>query len=183
MSRIGKLEIIVPADVTVSVGEDNTVTVKGPKDTLSRVIDKCITVNVEGNKIHLTPNNNENKTNALHGLYRQLINNMVIGVSKGFKKSLTINGVGYKVAKQGNKIVMGLGFSHPVEFEEVHGITLSCPSATEIVVEGADKELVGLVAAKIKAIRPVEPYHGYGIRYTGETVILKAGKAAKGGKK
>jgi len=183
MSRIGKLEIVIPAGVSVNVDGENLVTVTGPKATLSKNIDKCIEIKIEGDKIHLIPKNNENKTNAIHGLSRQLINNMVIGVKDGFKKSLTINGVGYKVAKQGNKIVMGLGLSHPVEVEEVKGITFSCPSATEIVVEGADKELVGQVAANIKALRKVEPYHGYGIRYTGETVVLKAGKAAKGGKK
>ena len=177
MSRIGKLPIAIPAGVTVEIA-NNVVTVKGPKDTLSQSYSANVTVEVKDNQILVTRNDETKDSNAKQGLYRQLINNMVIGVKDGFTKSLTVNGVGYKLAKQGNKLVMNLGMSHPVEIVEGKGITLEIPDNTTILVKGANKEQVGAVAAKIRATRPMEPYHGYGIHYTSEQVILKPGKAA-----
>ena len=176
MSRIGKLTIEIPAGVSVEV-KDNVVTVKGPKATLTREFFGNIGVEVKDNQVHVIRKDETTDSNAKQGLYRQLIHNMVVGVKDGFKKSLTVKGVGYKLNKQGKKLVMNLGFSHPVEFEEMDGITFEIPDNNTIIVNGADKELVGAVAAKLKAIRPVEPYHGYGIRYTNETVIMKAGKS------
>ena len=177
MSRIGKLPIAIPAGVTVEVNE-NVVTVKGAKDTLTQEFSKNVTVKVEENQVVVTRNDETTDSNAKQGLYRQLIQNMVTGVKEGFSKSLTVKGVGYKLNKQGNKLVMNLGLSHPVEVVEEAGITLEVPDNNTILVKGANKERVGAVAAQIKALRPVEPYHGYGIHYTNETVILKAGKAA-----
>lgn len=177
MSRIGKLPISIPAGVSVEV-KDNVVTVKGAKDTLSQKYSNNVSVEVKDNQIFVTRNDDTTDSNAKQGLYRQLINNMVVGVKDGFKKSLTVQGVGYKLAKQGNKLVMNLGLSHPVEFAEVEGITLDVPDNNTIIVKGANKELVGAIAAKIRALRPMEPYHGYGIHYTDEPVILKPGKSA-----
>lgn len=183
MSRIGKLPITIPAGVTVSVDAENVVTVSSNKGTLTQKVSKLIKVNVENNQVIVEKLAETNEANAMHGLYRTLINNMVIGVTEGFKKSLTVNGVGFKVAKQGNKLVMNLGLSHPVEVVEEDGVKLS-NNNNEIIVEGISKERVGAMASKIRAIRPVEPYHGYGIRYTDEKVSLKEGKSSgKGGKK
>ena len=177
MSRIGKLPIAIPAGVTVEIA-NNVVTVKGPKATLTQSYSANVTVEVKDNQVLVTRNDETKDSNAKQGLYRQLINNMVIGVKDGFSKSLTVNGVGYKLSKQGNKLVMNLGMSHPVEIVEEEGITLEIPDNTTILVKGANKEQVGAVAAKIRATRPMEPYHGYGIHYTSEQVILKPGKAA-----
>lgn len=177
MSRIGKLSIAIPAGVTVEVA-DLLVTVKGPKATLTQTVSKNVEVKVEGNEVHVIRKDETKDSNAKQGLYRQLIHNMVIGVKDGFKKSLVVKGVGYKVAKQGKELVMNLGLSHPVKFAEIEGITLEAPDANTIVVSGANKELVGEVAAKIRAVRPMEPYHGYGIHYSTEKVVLKPGKAA-----
>ena len=177
MSRIGKLPISIPAGVTVEVN-GNIVTVKGPKATLTQDFSSNVAVEVKENEVIIVRKDETKESNAMQGLYRQLINNMVVGVKDGFTKSLTVNGVGYKLAKQGNKLVMNLGLSHPVEFAEVPGITLEVPDNNTILVKGADKQLVGAIAAKIKALRPIEPYHGYGIHYTSEPVILKPGKAA-----
>ena len=183
MSRIGKLPITIPAGVTVSVDANNVVTVTSNKGTLTQEVNKVIKVNVENNQVIVEKLAETNQANAMHGLYRTLINNMVVGVTEGFKKSLTVNGVGFKVAKQGNKLVMNLGLSHPVEVIEEEGVKLSTNN-NEIIVEGINKERVGAMASKIRAIRPVEPYHGYGIRYTDEKVSLKEGKSSgKGGKK
>ena len=183
MSRIGKLPITIPAGVTVTVDAENVVTVSSSKGTLTQKVSKLIKVNVENNQVIVEKLAETTEANAMHGLYRTLINNMVIGVTAGFKKSLTVNGVGYKVAKQGNKLVMNLGLSHPVEVMEEDGVKLS-NNNNEIIVEGMSKERVGAMASKIRAIRPVEPYHGYGIRYTDEKVSLKEGKSSgKGGKK
>ncbi len=176
MSRIGKLPITILDGVTVNVN-GNTVTVKGPKDELSLTVSNNVEVKVEGNVVHVIRKDETTDSNAKQGLYRQLINNMVVGVKDGFKKQLVVHGVGYKVAKQGDKLVMNLGMSHPVEFSEIKGITLSV-DGNNVIVSGANKELVGEVAAKIRAIRPMEPYHGYGIHYATEKVILKPGKAA-----
>ena len=180
MSRIGKLPIAIPAGITVEV-DNNLVTVKGTKGTLSQEVSKNVTVKVEENQVWVVRNDETTDSNAKQGLYRQLINNMVVGLKDGFTKSLTVKGVGYKLAKQGNKLVMNLGLSHPVEVVEEDGITLETPDNNTILVKGANKERVGAVAAKIRAMRPMEPYHGYGIHYTSEPVILKAGKS--GGKK
>ena len=180
MSRIGKLPIAIPAGITVEV-DNNLVTVKGTKGTLSQEVSKNVTVKVEENQVWVVRNDETTDSNAKQGLYRQLINNMVVGLTTGFTKSLTVKGVGYKLNKQGNKLVMNLGLSHPVEVVEEDGITLETPDNNTILVKGANKERVGAVAAKIRAMRPMEPYHGYGIHYTSEPVILKAGKS--GGKK
>ena len=177
MSRIGKLPIAIPAGVTVEV-KGNIVTVNGPKGTLTQDYSKNVTVEVKDNQVAVIRNDETSDSNAKQGLYRQLINNMITGVKDGFTKSLTVHGVGYKLSKQGNKLVMNLGLSHPVEIVEEDGITLEVPDNTTILVKGADKQKVGAVAAKIRATRPMEPYHGYGIHYTSEPVILKPGKSA-----
>ena len=182
MSRIGKKAITIPAGVTVKFDNDKC-TVTGPLGTLTKRVEPKLTYKIDGEVLTVENNNTEAMYNAYHGLYRQIINNMVIGVTQGFKKSLTVNGVGFKVTKQGNKLVMNLGLSHPVEVMEEDGVKLS-NNNNEIIVEGISKERVGAMASKIRAIRPVEPYHGYGIRYTDETVSLKEGKSSgKGGKK
>lgn len=177
MSRIGKKPIVIPAGVSVTIA-NNDITVKGPKGTLNRTIDKGIAVAQEGNQLLLTVVGNAKDIDAKHGLYRALINNMVVGVHDGFTKSIIINGVGYKSSVAGNKLTLNIGFSHPVEFEAPAGITIECVTATEIAISGCDKELVGQVAANIKAKRPVEPYHAYGVRYKDEQVIMKEGKKA-----
>ena len=177
MSRIGNAPINVPAGVTVEA-KDNVITVKGPKGTLTQAYDPIITVKVEGSVVTLTRANELGTTKAKHGLYRALCANMVKGVTEGFKKNLIVNGVGWKVAKQGKKVVMNVGFSHPVEIEEIEGIVLDCPSQTEIAVSGIDKEKVGQFAAMIRGVREPEPYHGYGIRYSDEVIDRKVGKAA-----
>ena len=184
MSRIGRLPVVIPAGVEVKISEKNLVSVKGPKGSLEKQLPEQMEIKQEGNEVMVTRPNDLKQMKALHGLTRSLLNNMVIGVTQGFKKSLTVNGVGFKVTKQGNKLVMNLGLSHPVEVVEENGVKLNVPSITEIVVEGVSKEAVGAMAAKIRAIKPVEPYHGYGIRYTDEKVSLKEGKSSgKGGKK
>ena len=177
MSRIGNAHIVLPAGVTVEA-KNNVLTVKGPKGTLTQSYDPVITPNVEGNELVFTRANDLAPTKAKHGLYRALAANMVKGVTEGFKKNLIVNGVGWKVAKQGKKVVLNVGFSHPVEIEEIDGIVLDCPTQTEIVVSGIDKEKVGQYAAKVRGIREPEPYHGYGIRYSDEVIERKVGKAA-----
>lgn len=183
MSRIGRNPIHIPQGVQVSVDDKNVVTVTGPLGTLTQKVDSVITVSQHDGVVALSRANDNNDVKAKHGLYRALINSMVEGVSKGFSKSLTISGVGYKLNKQGNKLTMNIGLSHPVEIVEVPGITIEVPAATEIKISGIDKQLVGQFAAKIRDVKPVEPYHGYGIRYKDEVVILKQGKAAGKGKK
>lgn len=177
MSRIGREPVHIPAGVTVEM-KDNVMIVKGSLGTLTQVVDPVITLTVENNVAHFTRANEEKATKAKHGLYRALLQNMVNGVSKGYEKGLVIAGVGYKVQKQGANIVMNIGFSHPVEYKAVEGITLECPSQTEITVKGISKELVGQVAANIRAIRKPEPYHGYGIHYKDEVIQRKEGKTA-----
>ena len=178
MSRIGKKPITLPAGVTFDYN-DGLVTVKGSKGTLTRHIGAEIGVEIDGNTVTMTcPEGAKNDVQAKHGLYRALIANMVKGVSEGFTRNLIINGVGYKAAVQGNKLVLNIGYSHPIEVVAPDGITFTCPTATEITVSGIDKELVGQTAANIKAKRPVEPYHAYGVRYKEETVIMKEGKKA-----
>ena len=187
MSRIGKAPIVLPEGVTVNVSDTNMVTVTGPKGTLTQQIVGNISVTTtdhEGkNAILLKANDEEQETNAKHGLYRALIANMVTGVSSGFTKSVSVSGVGFKVQVQGNKIVMNIGFSHPVNVEIPKDLTVTCPSATEILIAGISKERVGQFAADIKAIKKVEPYHGYGIYYTNEHVRRKEIKKTSSGKK
>lgn len=176
MSRIGRLPVTLTDGVTAEV-KGSEVVVKGKLGTLTQKIEVAgITVAVEGSVLHVTRANENKETKAAHGLYRALIHNMVEGVSKGYTKELVVNGVGYKVAKQGNKIVLNVGYSHPVEFAEPEGITLDAPSATEITVKGIDKAAVGQCAANIRGIREPEPYHAYGIRYKDEVIVKKVGK-------
>ncbi|MGN0822697.1 MAG: 50S ribosomal protein L6 [Candidatus Gallimonas sp.] len=182
MSRIGKMPVVIPAGVTVEF-KDSVVTVKGAKGSLTQKIEGAIDVKVDGAHANVVALNDEQETNARHGLYRALLASMVKGVSEGYTKGLEIRGVGWKVAKQGNKLVLNVGFSHPVDFPEPAGIKLDCPSQTEITVSGIDKVLVGQVAADLRAIRLPEPYHGYGIRYKGENVEHKEGKTSGKGKK
>ncbi|MBR2029455.1 MAG: 50S ribosomal protein L6 [Clostridia bacterium] len=178
MSRIGRMPIVLPEGVEVKV-ENGLVTVKGPKGQLSQQIgNKDISVAVENNTVVLSRANDKKDARAQHGLYRALINNMVVGVTKGFEKALIVNGVGYKAQVQGKKLILNIGYSHPVEIEAPEGITIECPQLTEVVVKGIDKTLVGQVAANIRAKREVEPYHSYGIRYKDEVVITKEGKTA-----
>ncbi len=178
MSRIGRLPVEIPQGVNVQVDSNNLVTVSGKLGTLSQKVDKLIKVEVKDNQVVLTRPNDENEVKAKHGLYRVLINNMVKGVTEGYSKTLVINGVGYKATKQGNKVVLNLGFSHPVELVEEEGITLDCPDMTTVVVKGNDKEKVGQYAAMVRGIKPVEPYHAYGIKYQDEYVVRKVGKVS-----
>lgn len=178
MSRIGRMPVVIPNGVNVTIDNDNVVTVEGKLGKLSQIVDKVINVEVKDGHVVLTRPNDLPDTKAKHGLYRMLVANMVHGVSEGFAKTLNINGVGYKVTKQGNKVVMNLGFSHPVEIVEEEGITLETPDATTLVVKGINKELVGQYAAKVRGLRPVEPYHAYGIKYSDEVVIKKVGKVS-----
>ena len=177
MSRIGKLIIPVPSGVTVK-RENNLVTVTGPLGTLSREINAKIETKINADSVEVINNNTEAQYNAFHGLYRQLINNMVVGVSQGYKKSLTINGVGYRVTQKGNDLELNIGFSHPVMLKAVEGIKLSCDK-NDIIVSGIDKEKVGQYAAKVRSIKPVEPYHAYGIYYSDETIVRKEVKSGK----
>ncbi len=182
MSRIGKMPIAVPAGVTVDF-KDGVVTVKGPKGTLSREVVGNIGIEMEGTNLVLKTLDSTADTNAKHGLYRALLQGMVTGVTDGFVRALEVKGVGWKAAVQGNKLVLNVGFSHPVEFVAPEGIKFECPTLTEVTVSGISKELVGQVAANIRAIREPEPYHGYGIRYKGENVEHKEGKTSGKGKK
>ena len=169
MSRIGKMPITLPAGVEFKF-ENGVASVKGPKGTLTREIVGNIGFEVEGNVLTVKALDDQADTNAKHGLYRALLNGMVTGVTAGFVKALEVKGVGWKAAVQGNKLVLNVGYSHPVEFVAPEGITFTCPTLTEVQVAGISKELVGQIAANIRAIRVPEPYHGYGIRYKGEVV-------------
>lgn len=182
MSRIGKKPIDVPAGVTVKV-ENNLVTVKGPKGELQRQIHHSMKVTLDNGVITVERPDDEKENRALHGLSRTLIHNMVEGVTNGFSKTLEIQGVGYRAAKQGKNINFTLGFSHPVVMEPPAGITFDVPQPNKIVVSGSDKEKVGAVAAEIRNLRPSEPYKGKGIRYEGEHVRRKVGKAGAKAKK
>ena len=182
MSRIGKLPIAIPAGVTVDF-KDGIVTVKGPKGTLSREVVGNIGMEMEGTNLVLKALDDNADTNAKHGLYRALVNGMVTGVTAGFTKVLEVKGVGWKANVQGNKLVLNVGFSHPVEFVAPEGIKFEAPTLTEVVVSGISKEQVGQVAANIRKVREPEPYHGYGIRYKGEYVEHKEGKTSGKGKK
>ena len=179
MSRIGRQPIAVPAGVTVTIAEGNVITVKGPLGELTSTFNANITIAKEGDNIVVTRPNDEKENRALHGLTRTLLNNMVVGVKDGFQKKLEIVGVGYRVEKQSGKIVLGLGYSHPVIFEEKDGVKFECPDANTIIVKGIDKQAVGQVAAVIRSKRPPEPYLGKGIKYSGEYIRRKAGKTGK----
>ena len=178
MSRIGNKPITVPEGVEVTLNE-NVITVKGPKGTLVKELHKNITVALEGNVINVTRPNDEPFNRSLHGLTRTLISNMIVGVKDEFKRVLDINGVGYRAQKQGNKLVMNLGYSHPVEMVEPEGITFDVPSQNQIIVRGIDKEVVGQTAAVIRTKRPPEVYRGKGIKYAEEVIRRKEGKAGK----
>ena len=182
MSRVGKLAINVPSGVSVAA-EANEVHVKGPKGELRQRTLSHVSVRLQDGKVVVERNGDEKVHRAAHGLTRTLVNNMIEGVSKGFRKSLEIQGVGYRAAKAGEKLNLSLGFSHPVVFEAPKGVALTVEGQTKIHVEGIDKQAVGQVAADIRGLRPPEPYKGKGIRYVGEMVRKKLGKAGKAGKK
>jgi len=182
MSRIGKHPIAIPAGVEVKIN-GHEVSVKGPKGELTQTIRNEITVAVEGNEIIVTRQNDEKLARSLHGLSRTLVANMVEGVTNGYKKELEVNGVGYRAAKQGKELVMNLGFSHQVIVPEIPGITIDVPNPNLVVISGPDKQAVGQFAAEVREKRPPEPYKGKGIRYVGEYVRRKEGKAGKGAKK
>ncbi len=179
MSRIGKKPVEIPAGVEVTM-DGNSVTVKGPKGTLTQEFDPNMQITVEGNVVTVARPNDEKQNRALHGLTRSLLANMVEGVTNGFKKVLDVNGVGYRVQKQGNQLVMNLGFSHQVIMEEIDGITIECPTANQIIISGTDKQKVGQFAAEVREKRPPEPYKGKGIKYADEVIRRKEGKAGKG---
>lgn len=180
MSRIGKLPITIPAGVEVKI-DGNSVSVKGPKGQLSRMMHKDMNLAIEDGKIIVTRPSDEKEHKALHGLTRALIANMVTGVTAGYEKTLELVGVGYRAAKQGNKLVLTVGYSHPVEFEPEAELQIEVPAPNKVIVKGTDKEKVGLLAANIRAVREPEPYKGKGIKYSDEVVRRKVGKA--GGKK
>lgn len=175
MSRIGKMPVVIPSGVTVDL-EDGLVRVKGPKGELTQTLRPEVSVTVEDAELTVARESDAKAHRALHGLTRALVANMVRGVTQGFQKSLELQGVGYRAEKRGNKLVLNVGYSHPVEYPEPDGVSISTPSPTVIVVEGADKQKVGQAAAEIRQVRPPEPYKGKGIRYQGEHVRRKAGK-------
>ena len=181
MSRIGRMPITVPAGVEVKIEENNFVTVKGPKGTLSQALRPEMIIKMEGNVIHVDRPSEDKLHKSLHGLTRSLLNDMVVGVTQGFKKELDVNGVGYRAQKEGNKLVMNLGYSHLVTMEEIEGITIDVPAQNKIIINGIDKQKVGQFAANVRSKRPPEPYKGKGIKYVDEVVRHKEGKA--GGKK
>ena len=178
MSRIGRMPIAIPAGVTVEVAENNKVTVKGPKGTLERVLPSEMEIKVEGSEVIVSRPNDLKKMKSLHGLTRTLINNMVVGVTQGYEKKLEVNGVGYKASKAGKVLTLNLGYSHPVEMTDPEGIETVLEGQNIIIVKGIDKEKVGQFAAMIRGIKPVEPYHAYGIKYGDEVVIKKVGKVS-----
>ena len=179
MSRIGLKPIMIPSGVEVTIAENNTVTVKGPKGTLTNKFNNEMIIKKEESTIVVERPTENKKHKSLHGLTRTLINNMVVGVSEGFEKKLEIKGVGYRAAKQGKKLVMNLGFSHPVEMDDPEGITTEVPNQFEIIVKGIDKQQVGKYAYVIRAWRKPEPYKGKGIKYADEVIIRKEGKTGK----
>ena len=182
MSRIGRKPITIPAGVDVKV-DGSTVTVKGPKGELTNTFNKDIAITVEGSEIIVTRPDDNKEHRSLHGLTRTLVSNMVIGVTEGFKKELQVNGVGYRVAKQGKDLVMNLGYSHQVIVSEIPGITIEVPGPNSIIISGPDKQAVGQFAAEVREKRPPEPYKGKGIKYIDEHIRRKEGKAGKGSKK
>lgn len=183
MSRIGRMPVVIPAGVEVKIGENNLVSVKGPKGTLEKQLHTEMTLTVEDGAVIVKRPSDDKQHRALHGLTRSLLANMVEGVSKGYEKELEINGVGYRAQKQGKKLVMNLGYSHPVEMEEIDGITIDVPSANKIVIKGIDKQVVGQFAAVVREKRLPEPYKGKGIKYATEVIRRKEGKTGGKGKK
>lgn len=179
MSRIGRMPIAIPAGVTVDIAENNQVTVKGPKGTLSRVLPAEMNIVKEGEEVKVTRPNDLKKMKSLHGLTRTLISNMIVGVTDGYEKRLEVNGVGYRAAKQGKKLVLSLGYSHPVEMEDPEGIEVTVDGQNLIIVKGIDKEKVGQYAAEIREKRKPEPYKGKGIKYDYEHIRRKVGKTGK----
>ena len=182
MSRIGRMPITVPAGVDVTIAENNVVTVKGPKGTLTQALRPEMIIKHEGNVITVDRPSEDKLHKSLHGLTRSLLHDMVVGVTDGFKKELEINGVGYRAAKQGSDLVMNIGYSHQVIVPEVDGITIEVPAPNKIVISGPDKQQVGQFAAEVREKRPPEPYKGKGIKYADEHIRRKEGKAGKGGK-
>ena len=176
MSRIGKMPVAVPAGVEVTIADGNLVTVKGPKGTLTQQLEPSMTIRQEGAELLVSRPNDEKENRALHGLTRALLHNMVVGVTEGYKKSLEINGVGYRAAKEGSKLILTIGYSHPVEVSEIPGITIEVPQPNQIVISGCDKQMVGQFAAEVREKRPPEPYKGKGIKYTDEVIRRKVGK-------
>ena len=179
MSRIGRMPIAIPAGVTVEIAENNKVTVKGPKGTLERVLPVEMEIKSENDEIVVTRPNDLKKMKSLHGLTRTLINNMVVGVTNGYEKVLEVNGVGYRASKQGSKLVLALGYSHPVEMEDPEGVESVVDGQNKIIIKGIDKEKVGQYAAEIRDKRRPEPYKGKGIKYADETIRRKVGKTGK----
>jgi large subunit ribosomal protein L6 len=175
MSRVGKMPVVIPAGVDISIKEDQ-ISVKGTGGTLALAQSALVKITNDGGKLSFAPANESREANAMSGTMRQLVNNMVQGVSKGFEKKLTLIGVGYKAAAQGNKLNLAVGYSHPVNIDMPAGITVATPAPTEIVIKGADRQRVGQIAAEIRAVRPPEPYKGKGIRYSDETVTIKETK-------
>ena len=176
MSRIGRAPITVPAGVEITLGDNNVVTVKGPKGTLTRQFNANMAIAMDNGVLTVSRPNDAKENRALHGLTRTLINNMVVGVTEGYKKELDVNGVGYRVAKEGSKLVMNLGYSHQVIMEEVPGITIEVPGPNKIIINGCDKQQVGQFAAEVREKRPPEPYKGKGIKYVDEVIRRKVGK-------
>ncbi len=176
MSRIGRAPIAIPAGVEVAVEGSNVVTVKGPKGSLTQQFNPNMIIAVENNEVLVSRPNDAKENRALHGLTRTLINNMVVGVTEGYKKELDVNGVGFRVAKEGTKLVMNLGYSHQVIMDEIPGITIEVPGPNKIIINGCDKQMVGQFAAEVREKRPPEPYKGKGIKYTDEVIRRKAGK-------
>ncbi len=179
MSRIGRKPITVPSGVEVKIDDNNLVTVKGPKGTLAEQISKDLKIEVNAGELLVSRPTDNKKHRSLHGLSRTLISNMIVGVTEGYSKKLEIVGVGYRAAKQGKKLVLSLGFSHPVEMQDPDGIEVEVPTQTEIIIKGINKQQVGNYAAKIRAWREPEPYKGKGIRYSGEHIRRKEGKTGK----
>lgn len=176
MSRIGRMPVSVPAGVEITIADGNLITVKGPKGTLTQQLSPAMTISKEDGVLQVTRPNDAKENRSLHGLTRSLLHNMVVGVTEGYKKELDVNGVGYRVAKDGKKLVMNLGFSHQVIVEEIEGITIDVPAPNKILISGIDKQKVGQFAAEVREKRPPEPYKGKGIKYTNEVIRRKEGK-------
>ena len=176
MSRIGRAPITIPAGVDVKIADGNGVTVKGPKGELTQALSPLMELKLDGGVLTVTRPNDESSNRALHGLTRTLLSNMVTGVTEGFSKTLEINGVGYRAAKEGNNLVLNVGFSHPVNVPDTEDVTTEVPNANQVIVKGIDKQKVGQFAADVRAKRPPEPYKGKGIKYADEVIIRKEGK-------